>query len=387
LPGENLRIGITQNEHDNMKPGPWVESTRTFIKLLWHTGSHTGACLIGIYAFGVPALKLILIVVGEVYRCSENKERVRLSRRCLLVMRVISKWAAPDMMLIILLYHLVRQLSHLPIECLASFDAGFTCYSVFIITCAITSHEYPIPEVVDEDADKAPRPPMVVRLFGEKLLFLALAVSAIPWVVVFIQALTTPCFGLTLREDMLVEHADKVVKGVLGYVDLLKLAPPVSVSLWHAAIDLAKLLPDEPDLNILLAFMMLMVFSIIFTALSMLSALMVTYQIRCNTLANEQMAIGMITESSQRKEVVPISALSFTSWFDHMSLLDVACMGVIIVTLCASIYKDYGIELYMLKGVGFMIASEVLRHFLIWQTQVAAEYHLKTVSKTKQSTT
>eukprot|EP00404_Azadinium_spinosum_P021048 CAMPEP_0180634482 /NCGR_PEP_ID=MMETSP1037_2-20121125/42155_1 /TAXON_ID=632150 /ORGANISM="Azadinium spinosum, Strain 3D9" /LENGTH=579 /DNA_ID=CAMNT_0022655627 /DNA_START=52 /DNA_END=1791 /DNA_ORIENTATION=- len=374
LPGGDLRIGLTLNEHNDYKPGPWVESTRSFIKLLWDTGCPTGSVLMAIYAFFVPVLKLACIIVGEVYRCSEEKSLVRRSRRSLLFMRMISKWAAPDMIVISLFYHLVREMNKLPIEALVSLDVGFTCYCLFVILCAITSAMYPIPEI-PEDEDSTP--PMSVRFCGTKQLFAATCISGTIWAALFVVAIISPVFGMSLSEESLRAHLDPSMAFALDLIDLGKLAPPTSVSMLSSATGLANHLHEEPDLNILLAFVMLMCLSIVVTFLSMVAALMVALQTRDSSFDSEQMAIDM--------RPWRISALPFLRWLDHLAMLDVSCMGVILVWICGSMYKDYGMNIYSLWGFWFMIASEVVRHFIVWHVESAAEYHLRTLSKDQHS--
>jgi len=277
------------------------------------------------------------------------------------------------MIVICLMYHLVREMNNLPIEALVSLDAGFTCYCLFIILCAITSTLYPIPEI-PEDEDSTP--PMSVRFCGTKQLFAATCISGTIWAALFVVAIIFPVLGMSLNEESLRAHVDSSMLFVLDLIKLEKLAPPVSVSMWSAAIGLAKHLHGEPDLNILLAFFMQMGLAIIVTVLSMVGALVVAFQTRRCSVDSDQMATDM-----RQLPCGPISALPFLRLTDHLALLDVSCMGVILVWICGSMYKDYGMNIYSLWGLWVMIASEVVRHFIVWHVESAAEYHLRTLSK------
>merc|ERR1719291_111150 len=72
VPVSNQRVGITQDERHGHVAGPINESTRTLVHLLWMTRAHIGAILVAIYAFIVPASKLLLLGVAEKYRFSEK---------------------------------------------------------------------------------------------------------------------------------------------------------------------------------------------------------------------------------------------------------------------------------------------------------------------------
>lgn len=56
------------------------DSTVQFIRLLAETGSWLGAVLVTIFAICVPLLKILLLVLGEMWRGSPDPARVRSAR-------------------------------------------------------------------------------------------------------------------------------------------------------------------------------------------------------------------------------------------------------------------------------------------------------------------
>merc|ERR550534_3532649 len=136
------------------KPGPIRESTRSMIGLLWTSGSHSGAVAMAIFAILVPAAKLFLLMLGEVWRSSPSRRKVRVSRWSIAAVQIVSKWASPDMFAFSLLYCLLHHMHHKPfVESLQVLDVGFTCYSAFCICSTASTLCVSLPQHKCEEAD------------------------------------------------------------------------------------------------------------------------------------------------------------------------------------------------------------------------------------------
>ncbi|OLQ10422.1 hypothetical protein AK812_SmicGene5869 [Symbiodinium microadriaticum] len=99
-----LGINVLLTEVDG-EPGPIAESTFGLVHLLCKTGGYVGAILVVIYAMVIPSVKLIALIVAEIWRDSEDPRQVQKSKRFIQVVQFISKWACPDMFAYILLLH------------------------------------------------------------------------------------------------------------------------------------------------------------------------------------------------------------------------------------------------------------------------------------------
>ena len=91
-----------------------TETAWSLAHLLWTTGSRIGAFLVILFSMVIPALELIMLVLGEMFRFT--------SARCAEVFRYVimwvqhrSKWASPDMFAYVLLVNLVRTIQHDPL--------------------------------------------------------------------------------------------------------------------------------------------------------------------------------------------------------------------------------------------------------------------------------
>lgn len=80
------------------------DSTIEFIYLLGDTGSWLGAVMVAIFALVVPLVKIVLLVLGEFWRCSKDPRRIQVARMCIRFVQIISKWACPDIIAYIFLF-------------------------------------------------------------------------------------------------------------------------------------------------------------------------------------------------------------------------------------------------------------------------------------------
>ncbi|CAE8582696.1 unnamed protein product, partial [Polarella glacialis] len=136
-----------------------TESTVSFVGELSNSGSWAGAAFIVLYAMVIPAVKIVLLILGEVWYDSGKAWKVRSSRRCILTLHSISKWASPDMFAYVLLLCLFRKMHHPPdLISEGRLSMGFTCFSIFCVGSTIgTLGVHPPTEPWDESI-RGPRP-------------------------------------------------------------------------------------------------------------------------------------------------------------------------------------------------------------------------------------
>merc|ERR1719382_2122664 len=127
--------------------------------------------LVVTYAMILPAMKLILLLGGELYRFSPHAGEIAFSRGCIRFVQVISKWACPDMFAYILMMYLIRGLDDNTsvLESDAQLDIGFMLFSVFCIGSTISSLAVRLPgedRMRAEPLAEGASPPAVVLVLG-----------------------------------------------------------------------------------------------------------------------------------------------------------------------------------------------------------------------------
>lgn len=89
------------------------ESMIALVQRMFDHRMYAGAILVAVYALVIPAVKLVLIVLSMVFQRG-GKPRLHHARRCIAIVRLVSKWASPDMFAYILMTTLFRSLNKPP---------------------------------------------------------------------------------------------------------------------------------------------------------------------------------------------------------------------------------------------------------------------------------
>lgn len=91
-----------------------TETTTGLAHLLWKTGSKVGAFLVILFSMVIPALELIMLILGETLRFG-SAQCAEVFRWVIIWVQHRSKWASPDMFAYVLLVDLVRTLDVEPL--------------------------------------------------------------------------------------------------------------------------------------------------------------------------------------------------------------------------------------------------------------------------------
>jgi len=273
-------------------------------------------------------------------------------------MQFISKWAAPDMFAYVLLYYLIRKLQHLPVSTLGMFDIGFTCYSVFTLTCAISSLGITLPQVPGSELEDV-KPPLVKRMFGlnSRGVFVLASCLATAWMCFFAIGIVTPCFALHLDGEVLQHHVPDNMKQVLKMIKLNQIIGRQDVSVLRSMWSMLYWFVTDRDLNLLLAFVMLAGFAVFLTALNMATLLKAAWQL------------------SRGKH--PCLAIANSHAFKHLCMLDVLVMGVFVGTLAGGIYSEVGVVISVRYGCLVLVMAELMHYLTHFVVHSAAEYEIK----------
>jgi len=338
--------------------GPIRESTRSLVKFLWDTGSHRGAVFIAIFAFVVPALKLVFLGLGALWRRHPDAWRVRTARYMVILVQMISKWASPDMFAFALLYYLFRTLNSPPlIESLQVFDIGFVCYNIFCVSSVVSTLFVELPELPksaeerEQEAEAQQASARMLQTLGGRtsLIFVTL-VHSVAWGVLFFFGLFSPVMQMRLDPQTILEDdhfPQEIATLVRTFIDLNSISEMVNadVSVWRATAAFWGWFFHSGELTLLLGLVMLGVHCIAFTVLDIALLLLATFTAGSSGLGSR--------------------ILEAASFFKHLAMLDVCLAGMWVVTFAAAVYEKQGIFITLTRGVWLLLGSEIL-HYLTY---------------------
>jgi len=328
--GPGQQFGIGPGGGFNLTPGT-TETMLGLVHLLWRTGSAIGAVLVVTYAIVIPAIKLALITVGN---CLETGSTT--GRRCIQCVQNISKWACPDMFAYILLMYLVKSLNHPPkLITYGRLDLGFAFFSLFCVGSTVASLGIRVPDREHGCWQRAGQ-----ALGAESLIYIIALLSA-SFALLFFGGAGNTVMALQVGD---VNPDLSMFISSLGLTKFLH----SEVSVWNC---LGGLLGEigHGEVDSLIGFFMLAVFVVGITCLDMLVLLTIAINLKLG-----RKAVGL--------------RLMRISWYlKKLSMLDVLCMGVAVVTLCMMMYRKEGVEVSMGEGQLFLVIAEVV-HYTAYYT-------------------
>lgn len=361
----SLHVDFVGDVGYNLTRHPVTESTFSVIGVLFKTGGHLAACLVILYAMVLPAAKVLLLLVGELWRNSADEARRRVSSTCIGLVQVVSKWATPDLFAYVLLLFLARHLSHPPlIEAEGLLDAGFCCFGVFCLCSTFSTLAIHRPPSAEESkgpaqarcpaCGRAPDPAPLL-LAGKSGASKAVVALEVVFVVLLVLGLFTPCMGLHLDAGLLLEPKGPVPRSMgfalkdaihdLGLQPLLR----AEVSLWHCLAALWGYMA-EGEAACAMAFVMLAGFALLLTAVDMLLLALATF---------------LLGRPSSKM------AMAASRVVKHISMLDVLCMGVFVVCMAGEAYRSVGFNLGLRLGLLPLVGAEVV-HYATYYLVVGA---------------
>lgn len=356
----------------NLTSQAMTESMYSLIRLLFDSGGWTGGCLVIMYAIILPALKIVLLLVAEGWRHSSNIERRNLACTSIHVVQLVSKWASPDMFAYILLLFLLRNLGHPPeVHSEAALDVGFLCFSVFCVASTLSSLLISPPVALVEAPHKSPA--WVRRLQAEMKVQQAAYALAALFFVLLLAGFVVPCMGLRLSVDSLMEPTGAVPEAGRHIVEGLHLEDKVKseVTLWRATCAML-FWASEGESACAVAFLLLSLFVIAFSTLDVVVLVIAVSQLGdpsknqgFSTSAFSSLSRASLAPSPVKLFLpTPAEALR-TAWvLKHIAMLDVFCMGVVVVCLAGAAYRSMGIVLELRSGIVLLIGAEVAHNIL-----------------------
>eukprot|EP00930_Biecheleria_cincta_P083076 TRINITY_DN7270_c0_g1_i1.p1 TRINITY_DN7270_c0_g1~~TRINITY_DN7270_c0_g1_i1.p1 ORF type:complete len:538 (-),score=97.96 TRINITY_DN7270_c0_g1_i1:99-1712(-) len=349
----DLQIAGVEPVDYNLTRKPLTECLATFVELLRKSGEPLGAFLIVLHAAVFPLLKLALLICGEVLRGGRYPET---SSRCIATVQSVSKWAAPDIFVYVLLLYLFRALDtpsyqtfavhtgsfvKTEIKSKAALDLGFLCFSMFCISSTATAVSIQQPDISMANAKDIPS-----RRRSQHVAAGAITLALV-CVVLVVHGFFLPCMGLIVDRAALEKPLGPVPKDFMGLVDDIKLLEKLrtETSLIDCLQALAWWTISLGEVTSLVAFLLIGVFAGILPLLDV------------GLLAWAAYCIALEWPGAER-------ALLMSCTVRKLSMLDVLCMGVIVVCFAGEAFKAFGFGIGLRQGMAHLVGAEVIHQGL-----------------------
>jgi len=280
-----------------------------------------------ILVVGDPLVKLLLVVLAEMYRYSEAT--VVFARNCIIFVRVTAKWSAPLHFFILTFHCQFLQMNDPPMmETNSVLDLGWACFTLFVLTNVISALSISVPPLTLEKKEHS------VRGISERyknLLLLGTVTCAAVYLVLLALGCVMPLFSLNLSKySKFLEELSNTANAALA-----KKANLIGC-LWvmlHRFLTSGQLIP-------LLGFVVLLVGVMLFS-IADISAMTL-----CAFHAHEG------------------NNAAFSYWLNvsrvtrHSALVDVLLAGALLSYL--------GSFLNLESAVPVLLAAEVVRYFIVY---------------------
>eukprot|EP00439_Symbiodinium_sp_Y106_P058069 s1809_g8.t1 len=362
-------IGHRKNVEPEAGHPVCTETTTGLAHLLWKTGSRIGAFLVILFSMVIPAFELIMLVLGEAFRFTSAR-CAEIFRWVILWVQHRSKWASPDMFAYVLLVDLVRTLDQEPlILSRARLEIGFSCFSTFVVTATVSSLGVPLPQA--RSRKSVPIAPVALRHLGERGLAIAVSLLALVFVPVFLHGLHAPCMSFHIETKQLFPPYGPLPESARTVVDILDLRHLLrsETSIVSCVTDYVGRL-HEGEANTVLSLALILVCVVGSTLLDMLALVLAASHLSSSKgYATLNQPHAEMEHPIAQPVLLPTSCkwITIARTARKLSMLDVAMVGVYLVTVCMSMYAKYGVVVSLEHGMLILLGAELVH---------ALTYHL-----------
>eukprot|EP00747_Dinoflagellata_sp_TGD_P115819 gnl/TRDRNA2_/TRDRNA2_172243_c1_seq3.p1 gnl/TRDRNA2_/TRDRNA2_172243_c1~~gnl/TRDRNA2_/TRDRNA2_172243_c1_seq3.p1 ORF type:complete len:452 (+),score=31.31 gnl/TRDRNA2_/TRDRNA2_172243_c1_seq3:75-1358(+) len=348
------------------KPGAFTVSTFSFAHTMATHGSMQGACLLTFYAVVIPVIKIALLILGEIGRLSIFPLRVSWARMSIFVVQAISKWASPDMFAYIIMCVLFRAVDSGPqpgfqprIISDAVLDVGFTCYCTFCVFSTIASLAIKLPgvdsgtEAVSGELSGLPR-----NFLASMSIFAGFCFAGA------IFFLSRGLFLPVMIVNTDLHHISSWPKSTDVPIATVESMLEKKLTIADCVCFLFSWTFERGELNSALALGMLAIFVVLFTVLDLF--VLIVLLISCQFQMPRYKLVTPQTESKGKDAAASLGTLEVAHILKHLSMLDVAIMGIWLFTWCAAPYKDYGLSFSCGIGLLWLFFAEALHYITFY---------------------
>mmetsp|Transcript_2520 Transcript_2520/g.9741 ORF Transcript_2520/g.9741 Transcript_2520/m.9741 type:complete len:574 (-) Transcript_2520:68-1789(-) len=343
------------------------ETVFGFAHALGLTGHWYGAAFVMFYTLGLPVVRLGLFLIGEVWRNSHPHNQFW-ARRSILMLKGLSKWAAPDTFAYIFILCLVEVVpeGHSNLAAEGHLDIGFACFAVCSLGSCLAAAGIPVP---DGDVDRADdvgeqaccslRRPRPRKPIGTLVVTMTLAAL---FALCFTLGVSRPCAALRLQEPW-PARATSVTPRPLAASNMTSSVPEgraeaegsagppsfdAEVSLWRCLVLLAQRLVGKGEANSAVALVLLAGCAALLPALNMCLLLLVAWraaQEHCggvaapdaqDEIASAPSSMGDLVPQQKRRRWWLPCPWEAAKALRGLAMLDVAVAGLIAVVFLSN---------------------------------------------------
>lgn len=359
-PGDHRHLDVIVDQ-GALTAKPYIKETMSsLVEFLFKGGNYPAGILVGFYGFGVPVAKLALLIAVAFYR--QNPQKAALHSRLVHIIQFISKFDSPKLICYALIMFIIGSQNYPGlVETSFHLDVGYMYYFVFCIFTLVGALLIPC-----ELPEKQKVPPLLVRYkFDPKGLFIVMAILTAAFAVVFYYGSFTGFMSVSL---------DFVKAGPFYMMDPLYSRDAVEklhmstwtkrdISVWLTVKTLWQQCFQQFEANAFLAWVMMAIFVLVFTVLDMAVLLYASF-----------LLWRAPAKSLQLRRTLWL--MKVAHWLKYLSMLDVAALGIAIMTVAVSVtFGGIGISISpKLGGLLALVIAEVLHYAAYYSTVAAVEY-------------
>eukprot|EP00438_Fugacium_kawagutii_P031166 Skav211900 [mRNA] locus=scaffold2021:89839:90788:- [translate_table: standard] len=230
-----------------------------------------------------------------------------------------------------------------------------------------------------QSAQQRPTAPILLRLLGTKGIAVITLLLALVFMPVFFKGLYSPCMSFHIETKQLFPPYGPLPESAKPAIDILDLKDLLrsETSIASCIQDYLARLPEwEANTFISLA---LMVVCVVGTTLMDMIFL---------SLAALELAFGNL--KNPLSNLAKVNSVLGHSWIDmarvlrKLSMLDVAMVGVYLVTVCMGMYAKYGVVVSLEHGMIILLASEIVHSITYYIVESAWSHREKEVQREVQ---
>jgi len=345
---------------DSMQPYI-TETMSSLVFFLFDGGNYPAGILVGFYGFGVPALKLILLVAAAFLRHQP-------ARHCKLVnvIQFISKFDSPKLVCYVLIMLIISGQgrpgppSEGQVDATFHLDLGYMYYFVFCMFSLLGALMLPCEQPKQEQVS-----PLLVRRYGlsQRDIFVFNACLSLIFFTFFYFTMFVPLISAKL--DWATASNLQLLDPLYPLEQLEKMDwPTQDISLSSSISQLLTLVGNNGDVNAFLGWLILAVFVVFFTVADMLVLLFASFLVWRN-----------LQQPNDAQLSRAVFLMKVAHWLKYLSMLDVAAFGVAITSVAVKVtFGSIGIHLMARSGIVFLVIAEVLHYVVYYQTASTVEF-------------
>lgn len=359
-------------------PNAITGSTLDFVGLLPPTAS----TFLVLGQMVLPQVALVLFLIGEVLRQSENRDS---SRRCTVTATVFCKMCCSVMFAEILGLHLFLQMQVGNTTTDGAWDFGFTCFSIFCMGSAILACFIKPARPVGEEKPlnrnsssflssfsgrpKASLPWMLEKLGKQGTFYVAFCLTVL-FIILICVGVVCPFIGANLTENILIKPHGPFPDYLLPFLNSDVNWNRAWDSIATAIVASTMYLFDGGQANGILAFLALSFFAVLCPFVDMLVISISAYKMSRESHIRSQ------EENDQGRVGIDVGGegAMVARVLKQCDMLDACIMGIFLLIFATFYSGAEGFQVYFEWSIILLICAEVTHYFTHFTVVPAIEF-------------